>query len=296
VRTIRLGTFSPPVLLEVARATGALAAAGLAVEESPATSSSGQFTDLFEGRLDAAFTNPDNVIAYRCVPDNPLGRIGDVRILGAVDRGLGLALFAGSGIPPRGGTLGVDVPGSGFAFIGYELLARAGLSRDVDYQVEALGATPRRARALIDGAIDCTVLNAGNDLLAEAHGAVRIASVTSIGPYVGTVLAATGDSVARNGEALSALLDVVAATAQALIAGQHVAIALAAIERRLGLSGAAALRHLDILTDAAQGLVPDGVLTSEDLSTAVGLRNRHAGSATTLSVDGVLAGGLLDGQ
>ncbi|MFC0440004.1 ABC transporter substrate-binding protein [Kutzneria buriramensis] len=287
MRTIRLGTFSPSVLLEVA--TGALVDAGLTVVESPAQSSSQQFTDLFEGRLDAVFTNPDNVLAYRLVPDNPLGRTDDVRILGAIDRGLGLSLFTGPA--RRLGTFGVDVPGSGFAFIGYELLARAGLSRDVDYQVTTVGSTPRRARALIDGAIDCTVLNAGNDLLAEDHGAVRGASVTEIGPYVGTVLAATADSLAHNGDDLSTLLDVVTTTARAI--RSHPAIATAAIERRLGLTEATAARHLAILTDPTQGLVTDSTLTVDDLRTIVDLRNRHARSATTLTIADAVASGLL---
>ncbi len=288
MHTIRLGTFSPSVLLEVAAATGALAAAGLAVTETPARTSAQQFTDLFDGRLDAVFTNPDNVLAYRCVPTNPLGRTGDVRILAAVDRGLGLALFTGPDGLARGGTFGVDVPGSGFAFIGYELLARAGLSRDTDYKTEALGATPRRAQALIDGTIDATILNAGNDLLAEDRGARRIASVTEIGPYVGTVLAAVGDN-----HNIRTLLDVVSATARDIAAGRHADVTLTAIERRLNLTGATAARHLETLADPHQGLVTDGRLTRDDLSTVIDLRNRHAPGATALTVDDALASGLL---
>ncbi|MFC0541549.1 ABC transporter substrate-binding protein [Kutzneria chonburiensis] len=288
MRTIRLGTFSPSVLLDVA--AEALAAAGLTVVESPATSSAQQFTDLFTGRLDAAFTNPDNVLAYRLVPDNPLGRTGDVRILGAIDRGLGLGLFTGPAGLRR--SLGVDVAGSGFAFIGYELLARTGLLRDVDYQVSPLGSTPRRARALIAGEIDCTVLNAGNDLVAEEQGAVRVASVTEIGPYVGTVLAATADSLARNGDALSTLLDVIAATVETI--RSHPAVATAAITQRLGLTGPTAARHLAVLTDPLQGLISGGTLDQDDLRTIVSLRNRHARSTTTLTVADTLASGLLN--
>ncbi|QUQ65667.1 ABC transporter substrate-binding protein [Kutzneria sp. CA-103260] len=291
MHTIRLGTFSPSVLLAVATVTGALAAAGLDVAETPARTSAQQFTDLFDGRLDAVFTNPDNVLAYRCVPTNPLGRTGDVRILGAVDRGLGLALFTRGPDTVRGGTFGVDVPGSGFAFISYELLARAGLTRDVDYRVAALGATPRRARALIDGAIDGTILNAGNDLLAEDHGAQRVASVTTIGPYVGTVLAATGDGIDDH---LRTLLDVVSTTARDIVAGRHDKITLDAVERRLGLTGATAARHLETLADPRQGLVPDARLTSADLATVIDLRNRHAPGPTTLTVADVMASGLVD--
>ncbi|HXA62482.1 MAG TPA: hypothetical protein VNW94_25305, partial [Streptosporangiaceae bacterium] len=62
---VRLGVFSPSVVLGVARACGALAEAGLHVEEIPVTSSSQQFALLFAGGLDAVFTSPDNVLAYR---------------------------------------------------------------------------------------------------------------------------------------------------------------------------------------------------------------------------------------
>jgi ABC-type nitrate/sulfonate/bicarbonate transport system substrate-binding protein len=286
VRTIQLGTFSPSVLLSVAAAIGLLDDADLDVREVPATTSAHQFADLFEDRLDAAFTNPDNVLAYRCVPDNPLGRTGDVRILGAVDRGLGLGLYAAPGRTAPGGRLGVDVSGSGFAFIAYEL------TRDADYEVISLGSTPKRVQALVDGVVDTTVLNAGNDLVAEAQGARRLASVTEIGPYAGTVLAATANGIARHRDALTALITVTATVARELAAGRHREVALTAIADRLGLTGTSAERHLAILVDPAQGLVPDARLTRAELDTVAYLRNRH--SDTSVSVDEALAGGLVD--
>ncbi|WP_326834828.1 hypothetical protein VSH64_07845 [Amycolatopsis rhabdoformis] len=296
MHSIQLGTFSPSVLLSVATTTGALVEAGLEVTEVPAKTSAHQFADLFEGRLDAAFTNPDNVLAYRCVAGNPLGRTGDVRVLGAVDRGLGLGLFTAPGSTglSSGGRLGVDVPGSGFAFIAFELLARAGLVRDTDYDVVSLGSTPKRARALIEGTVDTTVLNAGNDLVAEAQGAHRVASVTEIGPYAGTVLCATADGIAEHGTALAALLGVTSTLARELAAGQHRQVALAAITDRLGLTGASAERHLAILTDPAQGLVPDARLTREELDTVVFLRNRHSRAATPVTAAEALDSGLVD--
>ncbi|WP_432854061.1 ABC transporter substrate-binding protein [Amycolatopsis sp. CA-161197] len=296
MRSIKLGTFSPSVLLSVAAATGALVEARLEVTEVPAKTSAHQFEDLFEGRLDAAFTNPDNVLAYRCVPGNPLGRTGDVRILGAVDRGLGLGLFTAPGVagPARGGRLGVDVPGSGFAFIAFELLARAGLVRDTDYEVVSLGSTPKRARALVEGTVDTTVLNAGNDLVAEAQGARRVASVTEIGPYAGTVLCATADGIATHADALAALLTVTSAVARQLATGRHREIALTAVTERLGLMGPSAERHLAILTDPAIGLVPDARLKHAELDTVVYLRNRHSRAATPVTAEEALRSGLVD--
>ena len=65
---------------------------------------------------------------------------------------------------------------------------RAGLSPG-DYSIATLGSTPRRAEALMEGRCSVTVLNAGNELRAQTAGCSCIASVTELGPYLGTVLA-----------------------------------------------------------------------------------------------------------
>jgi ABC-type nitrate/sulfonate/bicarbonate transport system substrate-binding protein len=199
-----LGTFSPSVLLRTARRTGVLDRHGLAVEERPVPSSPAQFAALEAGSLDAALTSPDNVVAYRFLPGNPLGSTRDVRIVSAVDRGLGLALYAGPGpdgsaaglegiAALRGQVVGVDVAASGFAFALFEILGRAGLRRD-DYELAELGSTPKRLDALLEGRCAATMLNAGNDLKADDAGLVRLADVTSVAaPYLGTVLAVQGE-------------------------------------------------------------------------------------------------------
>jgi aerobic-type carbon monoxide dehydrogenase small subunit (CoxS/CutS family) len=293
---LRLGTFSPSVLLEVARVTGALGAAGIAVEEVPATSSPAQFAELLAGDLDAALTSPDNVLAYRFAAGNPLGRTSDVRVLAAVDRGLGLSLFAAPGRSPaglRGGTLAVDVPGSGFAFVAVELLARHALRAGADCPVEALGATPRRADALLAGRCALTVLNAGSDLRAETAGASRLARATALGPYLGTVLAAHGPAVEPAGSALPALTGILTGTAARLAAGELHDVAKAAAMRRLRLDDSSAARYVATLTDPDEGLVPDGRVDRASLGTLVELRNRH-GSGPPLDVDTVLADGFVD--
>ncbi|EWM18290.1 ABC transporter substrate-binding protein [Kutzneria sp. 744] len=290
MRELRLGTFSPSVLVEVAARTGALANAGLRVVEVPASSSREQFAALIDGELDAVMTNPDNVVAYRCVPDNPLGRQVDVRILAALDRGLGLSLFAAPGITElQGGTLGVDVPGSGFAFVGYELLQRLGIS----YGITALGSTPRRATALLTGACTMTVLNAGNELRAEHRGARRLATVTDIGPYVGAVLASTGDSLQRNGFDLRSLVGVLLRTARDIVTGRRrPELLMAAVQDRLEFDEYLARRHIAVLTSPATGLTPTGRFRDAELKTVLELRNRH----TKADLDGraVLAHGLID--
>jgi hypothetical protein len=272
------------VLVEVATATGTLPDAGLTVTEVPATSSPAQFTDLLDGQLDAVLTNPDNVVAYRCLPDNPLNRMADVRILAAVDGGLGLSLFRGEA---ETGLLSVDVPTSGFAYVAYELLDRLGVR---DYPVEAMGSTPRRAEALLAGRCTFTVLNAGNDLRAEAAGAQRLTSVTTLGPYVGTALAA----VTIDEDVLGKLIGALLKTSAELVAGEHRELALAAAQRRLNLDEDASARYRATLRDPAEGLIPSGVMPSESLVTAIELRNRHSPGKARLSPAAVLASGIID--
>jgi hypothetical protein len=292
-----LGTFSPSVLLRVARRTGVLDRHGLAVEERPVLSSPAQFAALADGSLDAALTSPDNVVAYRFLPGNPLGGTRDVRIVAAVDRGLGLALYAGRGTAEGGiaalcGELvGVDVAASGFAFALFEILARAGLGRD-DYEVAELGSTPQRLDALLEGRCAVTMLNAGNDLKADDAGLVRLADVTSVAsPYLGTVLAVQG----QPRPAVRALAAALRETADAVRSGdaREAAVAEAAAT---GLAAHLAERYADRLLDPDHGLVPGGTVDAASLRSVVDLRRKHLPPEVGALLDGAVdpAYGLVD--
>lgn len=300
---LRLGVFSPSVALGVAKATGAVQRAGHVIEEVPATSSSQQFAALLAGELDAVLTSPDNVLAYRASAQNPLGEAVDVRVLAAVDRGLGLSLFTapdvvGTGAEPgaamRDGVLAVDVPTSGFAFVAYELLAREGLRIGLDYEVRALGTTPRRATALAAGDCTMTVLNAGADLRAEAVGCTRVARASSLGSYVGTVLAAAGPALDDRSTQLRDLTTVILATSQALVAGRLRDIAARVTAERLGLDGNGVGRYLSTLVDPREGLIPDGHLDDESVETLRWLRARHGNGGTELVAAVSPGSGFLD--
>ena len=270
-----VGAFSPSVLLSVARRTGRLDEAGLAVEEVPVTSSPGQFRSLLDGELDAAFTSPDNVLAYRFSPANPLGRLLDVRIVSAIDRGLGLALYARPGFSGaealRGAVLGVDVPVSGFALAMYAITESLGVPRG-ECQLVALGSTPRRLAALLAGECDATMLNAGNDLLAEEAGCVRLAAAADVcAPYLGTVLAVAGEARLPEARRLARAL---AATIEDVRAGRVDDVAVEEAATRLGTSPEVARRYVERLTSPAEGLLPHGRVDPAALGTLAGLRRR----------------------
>jgi ABC-type nitrate/sulfonate/bicarbonate transport system substrate-binding protein len=269
--SLTLGTFTPSVLLRVARRTGRLGDAGLVVTESAVPSSPGQFAALLDGSLDAVLTSPDNVLAYRYSPTNALDRTADARIVSAVDRGMGLGLYARTGPAGlRGATFGVDVPGSGFAFAMYALAESIGLDRS-DYEIATLGSTPKRLRALLAGECAATMLNAGNELHAEAAGLVALATVKeTLSPYLGTVLAVVGEV----GPA-AALAEALTATAAEIAGGGLDAEVLAEAGAALELPAELARRYLARLRDPADGLVPDGVVDPGAIRTLVDLRRRY---------------------
>jgi ABC-type nitrate/sulfonate/bicarbonate transport system substrate-binding protein len=287
--------FSPSVLIRVARRTGCLDSHDLMIDEIPVLSSPAQFRSLLDGDLDAVLTSPDNVVAYRFVPDNPLGVTADVTIVSAIDRGLGLALYARPAITAadqlRGATVGVDVPTSGFAFAMYALAESIGLSRD-DYQLVALGSTPKRLDALLAGRCDATMLNAGNELSAEEAGCVPLARVADVcTPYLGTVLSVAGSESIEPARRLAAALS---ATAGDICAGHVDGVALDEVTAALGLRRQLAERYLARLKDPQEGLVADGRVDLPSLTTVVDLRRRYLPSV----VDGidVLAGSLDPGS
>ncbi|HEY3529937.1 MAG TPA: hypothetical protein VGK78_12380 [Nocardioides sp.] len=269
---VDVGTFSPSVVLDLAGSSGRLAAAGLEITEHPVPSSPAQFRSLADGELHVALTSPDNVLAYRFNPHNPLGELLDARIVGAVDRALGLGLYGRPGATPddlRGARVGVDVPHSGFALALYSLADRLDVPRD-SYELLTLGSTPKRLEALLAGACDATMLNAGNDLLAEAAGCVRLAAVTDhFAPYLGTVVAVVGDRHLETGRALAGALT---GTCADILAGALDSEAVEAAQRRLGLDEALARRYLDRMRSPDEGLVADGRVDRGSLETLVALR------------------------
>jgi ABC-type nitrate/sulfonate/bicarbonate transport system substrate-binding protein len=273
---LTVGTFTPSFLIELARRDGRFAEAGLNVVEEPVTSSPQQFRSLADGDYDVVFTNPDNVIAYQFLNDNPLGERLSLRVVAGIDRGLGLGLYRGAHVadPVHAGRLGVDVASSGFAFIAYEVLARHGVSLS-DVTIETLGATPRRVDALVAGDCDYTILNAGNDLRAAAQGCVLITPVTDIGPYLGTVLCAMRNTDTAKVAALNRFRDVLADTIMSVLSGFRDADVMSVVQLLLRLDDDNARRHLWSIKDLSTGLVPGVGVDRASLTTIVALRRRH---------------------
>ena len=279
---LRIGTFTPSLLIDLARSTGRLDRAGLEVTETAVPSSPAQFRSLESGEFDVVMTSPDNVLAYRFLSANPLGRNLPVDVLAGIDRGLGLSLWLAPSVSDvadvRGRVVGVDVPQSGFAFVAFALLERAGLSPG-DYEVESLGSTPRRAAALTAGTCAATVLNAGNELRARASGCYVVSTVADIGPYLGTVMAALPEDDPAIAGARIRLAEVVIDTAREIVTGGLRWEVLEAAGRLLGLEEREAAAHHECLLDRTHGLITDGHVDEGSINTLIELRRRHSPSA-----------------
>jgi ABC-type nitrate/sulfonate/bicarbonate transport system substrate-binding protein len=222
-------------------------------------------------------TSPDNVIAYRFLSQNPLGRNIPVEIVAAIDRGLGLSLCVAPDVADvvdvRDGIVAVDVPGSGFAFVAFALLEAGGL-RPGDYTVESLGSTPRRATALIEERCRATVLNAGNELRAEGAGCRIVSRVADVGPYLGTVVAAVESPDPDVQDVRLRFVEVLLETSREILDGWWEDEAVDAAMRLLDLDEAEARAHRDCLLDPVRGLIPGGAVDEASIGTLIDLRRR----------------------
>lgn len=284
----KVGTFTSSILIHLARECGYLQRAGLDVHESLVTSSPSQFQSLESGDLDLVFTSPDNVLAYQFLAKNPLGRTIPLQILSAIDGGLGLSLTIGPGLSDvsqvRGQTVGVDVPQSGFAFVAYELLARSGLEPGA-YELEALGSTPTRATALVEGRCAATVLNAGNELRARGFGCSTVSEVGELGPYLGTVIAATPSDDASMNALRQRFCEVMLQTSGEILAGTRTTAVVSAAMQLLDLDESQALEHYRCLSTGASGLVADGIVDLDAIATLIDLRRAYMPAP---ELDGIL--------
>jgi ABC-type nitrate/sulfonate/bicarbonate transport system substrate-binding protein len=273
-RRLRLGIFSANVVADWAQEHGVFAAHDLTVEQLPVRSSPEQFESLTAGEYDAVLTSPDNVATYVLNDGNPLRRRLDLQIVRAVDRGGRLSLVGAPSFRRpedlRGLRFGVDVPTSGFAYVGFALLRRAGLEAGRDYEVVTAGSTPRRRRQLADGGFEATLLNAGHEARAERDGAHVLGTVTDVvAPYLGSVLAVRGDGWTAEVEALLAAWD--EAERQVLDPARRDDV-LALLGRQPDTDPAIAARMHETLLDPRHGICAGGAVEPEALEAVLRLR------------------------
>jgi ABC-type nitrate/sulfonate/bicarbonate transport system substrate-binding protein len=276
---LRLGIFSANVVADWAAGHGVFDRHGLAVEQLPVTSSPAQFRSLVAGEYDAVLTSPDNVAAYVLNAANPLERRLDLRILRAVDGGGRLSLVGAPSLQRledvAGHRFAVDVPTSGFAFVGFALLRTAGLEPGRDYEVVTAGATPRRRSLLAEGAFEATLLNAGHEARAVRDGGHVLGVVDQVvSPYLGTVLATRADGDTPAVRALLAAWD--EAEAEVVDPARREEV-LELLRRQPDTGTDIAERMYETLLDPVHGLCVGGAVDPRALEAVLRLRADQGG-------------------
>jgi ABC-type nitrate/sulfonate/bicarbonate transport system substrate-binding protein len=177
--------------LWVADEKGYFADEGLRVHFTPTPSSTFLVRGLMDGKFDIALAAIDNVIAYQeGQGEATLSQQPDMfAFLGNLRGSLRLVALPEihSISELQGKSIAVDARTTGFAFVLMKMLEVGGL-KPSDYQLESVGGTVARVKALSDRTTAASLINSPLEAGLLAKGYSDLGSATSlIGPYQGTV-------------------------------------------------------------------------------------------------------------
>jgi ABC-type nitrate/sulfonate/bicarbonate transport system substrate-binding protein len=248
---------------------------GLAVELKPAPNSEEQRRGLAEGRYPIVHGAADQAVAM--VEDMK----ADAVIVAGGDNGFN-HLFVQPEIATlsdlRGRTLVADVANTGWSFVAYEMLKRAGLNRS-DYAVKEVGAPFRRFEAMRDDkTMAAAILNPPFAIRARRAGLKDMGAVTDvIGPYLGQVPYVLRSWARANEETLVGYLAACIEGLRWALDPANKAAAIKLYAARLNLPGDIAAETYASATDPAQGLAKDAAFDLEGFKTTLRLRADFTG-------------------
>ena len=252
---------------------------GLQVDFSTTPSSIYQFEALAAGDADIIMTAFDNVVAY-CNGSGAVdlsGKSDFSVIMGATQ--IELAFVAHPEIESisdlKGHSIALDALTTGFAFVFYEMIARAGLDLN-ECELIPVGATPVRWKAVQDGKASGTLTIEPFTSLAKAAGFKTLEISTNLfESYQGGVVAAKDTWINDNPIAVKAYLrsylqglDWVLNPKNALQAQDLLLAKMPAIKPKVVSS------VMRSLLCPRTGLTVNGALLSKGIDTVLDLRNR----------------------
>lgn len=243
MENLTIGVFGATSPMLVGRALHFFEQEGVAVTWDRVRSSTQQFLDLASGKYDLIETAFDNVIFYALSTANATHGTLLVKAFASIDGGMDLGISTRKGISGfedlRGGSVSVDAPHTGYAFVLYELLEQNGLVRASDYNVVEHGAIAKRYEKLIQGCADATLLNYGYETLAARQGCGRLArSRDHVFPYLGSVLAALNKVTDERAAALQRFLTAYRRALEYVTDSTHSSEVVAHISRGRNISDA----------------------------------------------------------
>ena len=262
--------------------------AGVVVTLETTPSSAYQIESLVNGDFQIGATAFDNVVAYQEQQGAvQLAKEPDLFVvMGATQ--LELSLVVAPDIQTyedlRGRSLALDALATGFAFVLYHMLERAGLD-EADYVPVAVGATPQRWEAVRAGQHAGTLTIEPFTSVAAANGFRVLASSRSVlKRYQGGVFTASRQWAADNGDALEAFIrGYLRGLAWTLDEANYADAVDTLCRRMLAIKAGVVDAVMSKLLAADTGLTPMAALDVAGMQTVLDLRSRYARPAKVLA-------------
>lgn len=282
------GGFNWPIW--VAQEKGFFAKNGVDVKVTPTPNSVFQLTGLIDGKFDIAMTAIDNLVAYREGQGEAKVTGPDLVAVMGGDNGF-LRLVTVPDVKTygdlRGKTVSVDARTTGYAFVLFELLDRAGL-REPAYNVERAGGVLQRFAALMEKKHAGTLLISPFEVQAEAKGFNRLANAADVlGRYQGLVAGVRLSWAEANREAVIGYIRAYTQALEWLYQPANREEALAIFMKNLpSANRQAAETSYRVLLDPKSGFERQARIDLEGVRTVLALRSKWSESRKPLADPG----------
>lgn len=275
---------APNLPVFVANEKGWFEAEGVTVNLTTTPSSSFQAENLAAGKFQIAGTAFDNVVAYSegqgAVTIDPAPDF--FAFMGATQ--IELALVTLPDVKTiddlKGRTLALDALATGFAFVLYEMLARAGLARE-DVEMVPVGATPQRWESVKAGTHAGTLTIEPFTSIARAQGFNVVETSTGMFPcYQGGCFAARRGWAKANADAVTGFIKgYLKGLAWTLDSANRVAATDVLLANMEAIKPPVAPKVMNNLLNPRSGLTPGAKLLPDGIATVLELRSRYGGGA-----------------
>jgi len=279
------GGFNWPIW--VAQEKGFFARNGIEVKLTPTPGSVFQLTNLIAGKFDIAMTAIDNLIAYReGQGEEPVPGPDLEAVMGSDNGFLRLVTVpeVASYQQLRGRSLSVDARTTGYAFVLFEMLERAGLKAG-DYNVVLAGGVLQRFQALLEKKHDGTLLLSPFEAQAEAKGFRRIGNAIDVlGHYQGLVAGVRKSWADAHRDEVTGYVRAFAQAVEWLYDPANKDEALAIFQKNLPNAGpAGAQAAYRILLSPTDGFQRKAQIDLEGVKTVLVLRSKYGQPQKTLT-------------
>jgi ABC-type nitrate/sulfonate/bicarbonate transport system substrate-binding protein len=287
---VRLIAFpgAPNLPIFAAEEQGYFADAGIDLVMETTPSSAYQIQHLVKGEFDIAGTAFDNIVAYQEGQGAAkLDREPDLfAFMGAtqIELAFVVAPEVKSYSDLKGRTIALDALATGFAFVLYEMLERAGLAA-TDYTMVPVGATPQRWESVKSGEHAGTITIEPFTSIARANGfSVLQTSSEILDAYQGGSFAASRAWAAANPERITGFIRAyLAGLAWTLDPANREAGAALLQSRMPQIQPRAIDAVMTSLLSAQSGLTPGARILEDGVETVLRLRSKFGAGDTELN-------------